>query len=225
MELFSYSDKHSQADGEQFVSLMACFEELVIECLSTRSAFISAQRDVMTDSVSDGNGVVKVPAAAAKAWIRTMFCTPAQLQALDDATLIHYVKVCHLVSDVVQYASVCLYCCCVATPASCSRALSLRSSCVSRTQQLDPVYGVRSGSYWRLALCDKPNQPSSCQHTMLGETQQAHVAGISFLPGYLLGEVCVRCSWWPPLQGRGCRHERKCAAIKQQKAAIKPGTE
>ena len=76
----------------QFVSLLACFEELIVECLSKRSTFISAQRDC------GGSVVVKVPPHAAKAWIRGMLSAHSQLQAQDDATLVEYLKVyihCH----------------------------------------------------------------------------------------------------------------------------------
>lgn len=86
--------------GLQFVSLMTCFQELLIECLSTRSTFISAQNDMLNDSMDDE---VKVPAEAAKAWIRALFCTPDQLKSLDNSTLLQCVKVCHILMHVSAY--------------------------------------------------------------------------------------------------------------------------
>ena len=70
------------------MSLLACFEELLVECLSERSNFIGEQRDSLA-----GDGVLKVPAGAARAWIRGMLSTPDQLQALDTNSLIRCVKV------------------------------------------------------------------------------------------------------------------------------------
>lgn len=75
----------------QFVSLLSCFQELLLECLVARSAFIKAQSDVLADA---GGGIVKVPPVAAKDWIRGLLSSPAQLRSLDDATLVRYVKVC-----------------------------------------------------------------------------------------------------------------------------------
>lgn len=72
----------------QLVSLLACFEELLIECLSARSRFISGQRECV-----EGDRVLKVPAEAARAWIRGMLSTPDQLQALDTNSIIRRVEV------------------------------------------------------------------------------------------------------------------------------------
>lgn len=78
----------------QFVSPLTCLQELLVECLGNRSAFINAQQDMLGDSPG---GEVKVPAQAAKAWIRGLVCTPDQLQALDNDTLVQCLKVCFLV--------------------------------------------------------------------------------------------------------------------------------
>lgn len=91
----------SDAGAQQFVSLLACVEELIVECLSARSSFISAQCDC------GGDVVVKVPPKAAKAWIRGMLCTPAQLQALTDTTLVEFVNVC--IVCCIPVCSVCLW--------------------------------------------------------------------------------------------------------------------
>ena len=72
------------------VSLLACFEELLVECLSARSKFIDGQRECLA-----GDGVLKVPAKAARAWIRGVLNTPDQLRALDTSTLIECLKVRH----------------------------------------------------------------------------------------------------------------------------------
>ena len=81
-----------QAPGQpaevQLVSLLACFEELLIECLGARSTFIRGQNECMA-----GDGVLKVPAEAARAWIRGMLSTPDQLRALDTNSLIRRLKV------------------------------------------------------------------------------------------------------------------------------------
>lgn len=73
----------------KLVSLLDCFQELIIECLGARSAFISGR----IDCIGCG-GVLKVPAEAARAWIRGMLSTPDQLQALNTSSLIRYTKVC-----------------------------------------------------------------------------------------------------------------------------------
>ena len=70
----------------QLVSLLACFEELLIECLGARSTFISGQCECIA-----GGEFLKVPAEAAKAWIRAMLSTSDQLQSLDLNTLAQYV--------------------------------------------------------------------------------------------------------------------------------------
>lgn len=76
----------------QFVQFPQSFEELMIECLAERSAFIRAQRECIGDS---GRAVaVKVPSEAGKHWVRAVMSTPASLRATDDAKLVQYLKVC-----------------------------------------------------------------------------------------------------------------------------------
>lgn len=93
MELKCHGKALGQSTELQFVSLLGCFQELLIECLVTRSAFIRGQSHVLADS---GGGVLKVPPLQAKDWIRGLFSSPAQLRSLDDATLVRYVKVCFI---------------------------------------------------------------------------------------------------------------------------------
>lgn len=81
-------------EPKQFVSLLDCIQELLLECLAPRSSFISAllsAQDEFADSACAGG--VKVPAIAAKDWIRGIFRTHAQLRELDDGTLVQCVKV------------------------------------------------------------------------------------------------------------------------------------
>ena len=78
-----------QPSDVKLVSLLACFEELLVECLGARSIFIRGQCECLA-----GDRVLKVPAEAAIAWIRGMLSTPDQLQALNTNTLILYIKVC-----------------------------------------------------------------------------------------------------------------------------------
>ena len=59
-------DSPHDVGAPQFVSLLAYFEEVIVEYLSARSTFISAQRDC------GGDVVVKVPGKDARSWIRSM---------------------------------------------------------------------------------------------------------------------------------------------------------
>jgi hypothetical protein len=77
--------------GIEFVSLGDCLKELFVECMVARSRLVSEQSSVLEDVGGDG---IIAPAEAAKCWIRGLFSTPAHLRALDDATLIRYIKVC-----------------------------------------------------------------------------------------------------------------------------------
>lgn len=87
------SSGSGSVEATRFVSLASVFIELLVACLSSRSAFISEQSDVLADFGGAG-GVLKVPVEAARGWVRALLSTPEQLQAQDNATLIHWMKVC-----------------------------------------------------------------------------------------------------------------------------------
>lgn len=75
----------------QRASPLACVADVLPVCLGARTAFISGQCECDAD-----DGVFTVPAEAGKVWIRGstgVFSTAAQLQALDCATTIKFLKV------------------------------------------------------------------------------------------------------------------------------------
>lgn len=80
--------------GMLFVQFPWSFEELMIECLAERSAFIRAQRECVGDS-GRGTGL-KIPAEVGKHWVGALMSTPGSLRAKDNATLVQYLKVCVL---------------------------------------------------------------------------------------------------------------------------------
>jgi hypothetical protein len=88
---YSKAQPDTIAGDLHFVRLIDCLKELFVECVAARSGLISEQSNVLEDIGGDG---VIAPAEAAKSWIRGLFSTPADLRALDDDTLVRYVKVC-----------------------------------------------------------------------------------------------------------------------------------
>ena len=77
--------------GMQFAQFPQCFEDIMIECLAERSAFIRAQRECICEH---GRGVgLKIPAEVGKQWVRAVMSSPAALRATDPSKLVQYLKV------------------------------------------------------------------------------------------------------------------------------------
>ena len=75
----------------QFAQFPQSFEDIMIECLAERSAFIRAQRECIGER---GRGVsLKIPAEVGKQWVRAVMSTPASLRATEASKLVQYLKV------------------------------------------------------------------------------------------------------------------------------------